>query len=293
MDAWCLASSRGQPSRGQAGTCASSLAGAPSAGAKAVSFFGYDHRVRALVALARALWLLGLPHQAANAAHQTIDAAAILDQPVTTCIALIYAAPVFIWCGAWPDAEKAIDRLIEHATRHSLAPYLAVGKALKGELLVRSGGVEPGVEALKTALLTLRAERHDILVTVFARALAEAFAMTGQLTEALAIIGDAIARAERAGGSFDQPELYRVKAQILTMQSPANRREAEALLLRALDVAHQQSATSWELRAAIALARLQADENARNRLAELLGRFSEGLNTPDLIEAAELLRAPA
>ena len=269
--------------------CKSCLAGNPAADARAISFFGYDHRVRALVALARSLWLLGLPDQAANVAHQTIDAAAILGQPVTTCIALIYAAPVFIWCGAWPDAEKAIDQLIEHATRHSLAPYLAVGNALKGELLVRNGAVETGVEALKTSLLKLRAERHDILVTVFARALAEALAMTGQSTEALAIIGDAIARAERAGGSFDQPELYRVKAQILTDQSPDNRAEAEMLLQRGLDIARRQSATSWELRLAMAQARLRADEDARNMVSEIYRRFSEGLSTPDLVEAAALL----
>jgi predicted ATPase/DNA-binding winged helix-turn-helix (wHTH) protein len=269
--------------------CASSLAGTPTSGTKAISFFGYDHRVRALVALARALWLSGSPEQAANVAHQTIEAAAMLDQPVTTCISLIYAAPVLIWCGAWPEAEKAIDRLIEHATRHSLAPYLAVGNALRGELLVRSGAVGPGAEALKTALLTLRAERHDILVTVFARALAEALAMTGQSAEALVIIGDAIARAERAGGSFDQPELYRVKAQILTMQSAANLAEPEALLQRALDIARQQKATSWELRAAIALVRLRPDKNARDTLAEIYSRFSEGHTTPDLVEAAQLL----
>jgi predicted ATPase/DNA-binding winged helix-turn-helix (wHTH) protein len=268
--------------------CASSLAGAPTADAKAVSFFGYDHRVRALVALARALWLVGLPQQATNAAHQTIDAADNLGQPVTTCISLIYAAPVFIWCGAWPDAEKAIDRLIEHATRHSLAPYLAVGNALKGELMVRNGAVEAGADALKTALQMLRAERHDILVTVFARALAEALSMTGQSAEALAIIDDAIARAERAGGSFDQPELYRVKAQILTM-SPADPAEAEALLLRALAIARQQSATSWELRAAMALARLRADHGTRDMLTEIYHRFTEGLSTPDLVEAAQLL----
>lgn len=273
--------------------CESSMASVPDADRKSISFFGYDHRVRALVALARALWLMGFPDQAARVARQTIDAAAILDQPVTVCISLIYAAPVFIWCGAWSDAEHVVERLIKHAAQHSLAPYHAVGIALKGELLVRRGGVERGVDLLRSSLLKLHAERHDILITVFTSALAEGLAMSGQFDEAVAVIDRAIAQAGQAGGSFDLPELLRVKGQILAMRAPENRAEAKALLLQALEMSREQAAMSWELRAAMSLARLEVDmdqsDQARGLLAEIYDRFDEGLTTPDLVAATSLL----
>ena len=273
--------------------CESSLAGVPEADRKSISFFGYDHRVRALVALARALWLLGFPDQAARVARQTIDAAAILDQPVTVCIALIYAAPVFIWCGAWSDAEHVVEKLIDHAAQHSLAPYHAVGTALKGDLLVRRGDVERGVDLLRSSLLKLRAERHDILVTVFASAMAEGLAIGGHFDEAVAVIDRAIAQAAQAGGSFDLPELLRIKGQILAMRAPDNRADAKALLLQALEVSREQAAMSWELRAAMSLARLEEDTDqshqARGMLVEIYERFDEGLTTPDLVAAANLL----
>ena len=187
--------------------CESSLGDTPASDRKSIGFFGYDHRIRALVALARALWLLGFPDRAVKVARQTIHEAAILDHPITVCISLIYAVPVFFWCGAWSEAEPIIEQLIEYAAKHSLAPYHAVGVALKGEFLVRSGATVPGVELLRDALNTLRAERHDILVTAFACTLAEGLATTGQFDEAATIIDGAIAQAERAGGSFDLPEI--------------------------------------------------------------------------------------
>jgi hypothetical protein len=75
--------------------CEGGMASAVELGQLNANFFGYDHRIRALVALARALWLRGLSERARRKAQQAIDEAERRDHPVSVCISLIYAAPVF------------------------------------------------------------------------------------------------------------------------------------------------------------------------------------------------------
>jgi predicted ATPase len=69
--------------------------------------------------------------------------------------------------------------------------------------------------------------------------------------------------------------------------------KAEACFERALAVARQQQAKSWELRAAMSLARLWRDQGkpqqARELLAPVYGWFTEGFDTRDLKEAKALL----
>jgi predicted ATPase len=90
-----------------------------------------------------------------------------------------------------------------------------------------------------------------------------------------------------------------MRAELLLMQDvpqPAGLRsqaEAENSFLRAIDVGHQQRARSWELRATTGLARLwQAQgkkDEARQMLAAIYGWFTEGFDTPNLIEARALI----
>src|SRR5260370_35204926 len=127
------------------------------------------------------------------------------------CTALIYAAPAFLWSAAMERAADFIERLIAYAGRYSLAPYRAVGLALKGELAVTRGQAGSGLILLRNALETLHAERHNILATVFASALAEGRRKTGQFYEALVIINGAVAQAASCGATFDMAEPPRIK----------------------------------------------------------------------------------
>ncbi len=69
--------------------------------------------------------------------------------------------------------------------------------------------------------------------------------------------------------------------------------EAEACFQQAIDIARRQSAKSWELRATMSLARLFRKQGksveARQRLADIYGWFTEGFDTLDLQEAKALL----
>ena len=273
--------------------CEDGMANAAKLGQLNTNFFGYDHRIRALAALARALWLRGFSEQALGTAQQTIDEAERRDHPVSVCISLIYAAPVFLWSGDLERAADFIERLIGYAGRYSLAPYLAVGMAQKGELAVTRGQAGFGAILLRNALETLHAGRHNILTTSFAGALSEGLRKTGQFDEALVIINGAVAQAASSGATFDMAELLRIKGQILATMPQRDLISAANCLMQALAVAREQSALAWELRSATALALLLSGSGQRDQahdtLAPVYDRFKEGFETADLRIARQLI----
>jgi predicted ATPase len=165
--------------------------------------------------------------------------------------------------------------------------------ALKGELAVTRGQARSGLILLRNALETLHAEQHNVLVTVFTSALAEGLWKTGQFDEALVIINGAVAQAASCGETFDMAELLRIKGQILAAMPRPDWTSAADCLMQSLAVAREQSALAWELRSATALARLQSEngqrDQARDTLAPVYDRFTEGFETADLRVARQLI----
>jgi predicted ATPase/DNA-binding winged helix-turn-helix (wHTH) protein len=254
-----------------------------------VGRLGYDRRIIALVVRARALWLVGLPEQAAEVAKHTVKEAQRLDNPWTFCVSLVYGATVFIWSGDWARAEENIERLIAYSAKHSLKPYHAVGLGLKGDLTIRLGAPAVGIRLLRDSLESVN--RIQFLATVFMGTLAEGLMMTGQPNEAMTMIEATIAELGDVPASFAYPELLRIKGEV---QRSLNRPTAvvEACLLESLEHARKQSSLGWELRAAMSLAQLWSDANRRADALAVLGpvyrRFTEGFETTDL-RAARLL----
>jgi tetratricopeptide (TPR) repeat protein len=252
--------------------------------------YGFDHRIRGLVALGRVLWLVGRPEEAMRVAHQTIREGEDLHHPVSLAISLGWTSSVFAWSGDHASAADIIERLIVHAQRHSLGPYVHVGLGLRGELAVKRGDPEAGLALLRRAQDALQHHHHGILDTVFATAEAEALGLLGRLPEAVRVIEQAIACAERKGGSFDLAEMLRLEASFAAVGTPD---EAEPCYTRALHVARTQGALGWELRVATSLARFwiargqvgAADDLVRATLA----RFTDGFQTADLVAAQALL----
>jgi predicted ATPase len=90
-----------------------------------------------------------------------------------------------------------------------------------------------------------------------------------------------------------EAEVHRVAGEIALKSLEPDTARAEACFNQALAVARQQQAKSWELRAAMSLARLWRDQGkvqqARELLAPVYGWFTEGFDTRDLKEAKVLL----
>jgi predicted ATPase/DNA-binding winged helix-turn-helix (wHTH) protein len=271
--------------------CERGLALTAELGAFNANFFGFDHRISALVFLARTLWLRGFSDQALRIAQKAIGDAASRSHPFSICFSLGYASMLLLWAGDFPGVSDLIEQLIVHARRYSIAPYRAFGIALKGELAIARDEPEAGLDLLRSALETLRAQEFDLLIPGFIGVLAEGLRKTGQLEEALFTINGAIARATNSGVEMDLPELLRIKSQVLAARH--DRESAVNCLTEALTVARAQSALAWELRSTMALARMLSEDGqrdqARHTLALVYDRFTEGFETTDLRLARALL----
>lgn len=256
-------------------------------------YSGFDHCNRARIALSRTLWLQGHSDQAVVVAQQAVDEARRLGHPVTLCIALIWAVSVYLWVGDLARAERDIDSFIAYAESHSLTPYLAVGRGVKGELALRSGDPARGVAAIERCLVELHESRYELLTTAFNLTLAEGQILVGRTEDAIALLDETLALVHANGDLYNLPELLRVKARALA-SSPAPRHAlAEDCLLQSLDWSRRQGARGWELRTAMDLARLwsasERRQDGRVLLRDVLAGYAEGFGTADLRDASALL----
>ena len=260
---------------------------------RTTTVYGFDHHNRACITLARTLWLQGHPAKAVALARQTVDEAAQMDHPVTLCIALIWAVSVFLWSGDLEGAERNIDRFISHARSRSMEPYLAVGRGVKGELAIRRGETKSGVESLRECLEELHAARYELLTTAFNISLIQGLLNAGRSDEALALIDETIRLVEENGNLVFMPELLRVKGNALSCLPKSSLEEVERCFLDSLEWSRRQGALAWELRTAVDLAKLLAEQKRNEKAKALLQpvsqRFEQGSDTADLRNANKLL----
>ena len=130
-------------------------------------------------------------------------------------------------------------------------------------------------------------------VPVYLSHLARAYADVGEFDHAWRCIGEAIAAIKTAKERWWEAELNRTGGEIALLSPEPDAAKAEAYFERALAISREQQAKSWELRAAMSMARLWRDQGkrdeARDLLAPVYGWFTEGFDTLDLKEAKALL----
>ena len=269
------------------------MAAPPSPSAR----FILDQQVAAQALLARILWLQGIPDRAAQMAERALHRAQSAGHAISQCHALAQAAcPIALWRGDLSGADTFVRDLIGLATRNALEGWVARGKCFFGVLLIRRGEMTEGVAVLRSGLQELRAGGSTAEYPAFRAVLAHGLAQSGRTDEALATIDEAIDRSEVTEELWCAAELLRVKAGILRLAN-ADVATVEAMSQRSLAIAGQQGALSYELRTAIDLARFRQDNGlgaeAQALLASILGRFTEGFATADLIAARRFIGEPA
>jgi hypothetical protein len=239
-------------------------------------YFGLDHHILVGIGLARNLWLRGYPAQARELG-----------------LALSWAPGMFLWLGDLSTAEEHADWLISHAETHSLGPYVAVGRGYKGALAIGRGDVAVGVGTLRSCLDHLHQVRYEMLNTGFKLALVQGLIAIGEFDEGLTLADHMIRLIKLNGELLYIPEALRVKANVLLSMPQCQVHAAEDCFIHSIDWARRQGARSWELRAAVDLARLRAANGQRGRAKEVLQpifeTFFEGRDTADLKAAENLL----
>ena len=258
-----------------------------------------DPRVTARVHLARILWLQGFPDRAMREAEHSVDDARKAEHAISFSYALHRAAcPIALWNGDVAAAGHYADMLLDHARRHALVHWKLYGWGYQGAVAIRRGDIATGLRLIRSCFEELG--ETGVTAPRFMRFaavdMAEGLGKAGQIADALDVIDDAVARAERTEELWQFAEFLRVKGELLLLPGPfRDAAAAEDYFRQALDSARRQGALSWELRAAASLARLLRDHGRSAEALALLqpvyDRFTEGFETVDLKAAKALLDA--
>ena len=255
--------------------------------------YAYDQRVVAQDLLACALFVLGYPDQAEAQIRRSLAEAEALHHRASLAHALDYASlldqlrddPTRVLSHAagvrWLAAEQAIPVWSGRAT------------IFEGWAVGRSGAPDEGAAMIRRALDALLSTGVRLWRPYQLALLADVEGRAHRDGEALARVDDALRQVEDTGERWYQAELHRLRGELTLRSGGASAATAEAAFHAALRLARRRAARMWELRAAVSLARLWAERSERGKahdlLAPIYGWFTEGLDTPDLVNARALL----
>ena len=257
------------------------------------SRFGQDIRVAALAYRSWTLWLLGHPQAALTDAEQGLKYARDIGQATSLMYSLFHTSFSHLLCGSYAMAKAEADELVALATEKGALFWKAHGLSMQGCLSVRAGSAKEGVELIASGIAGLRRTQATALLSSYTSYHARASAELGRSDEATRSICDVMSMIETTKEKWCEAEIFRVAGEIAMLSTNPEAAKAEAYFKRALAVARKQQARSWELRAAMSLARLWRNQGrpqqARGLLAPVYGWFREGYDTGDLKEAKAVL----
>jgi tetratricopeptide (TPR) repeat protein len=256
--------------------------------------FVYDQRVLARARLARVLSLRGYLDRAYEEARSSFEAARSSGAGITVCWVLQDAlCPIALMRGDTAGAEAAAAGLTDWAARMNATLWKTIATGWRGKLLIDHGEAARGIELISQTLEACEQSGWRMCYVQFLAHLAESLTGLGYLDKAAGRLDRAIAWVDRHGEGWYQAELMRLKGELMLLQSKGLASEAEDCFRKASDIAHEQGALFWELRIAVSLARLRMiqgrQDEARQLLAPVYDRFSEGFDTPVLRAARTLL----
>jgi predicted ATPase/DNA-binding winged helix-turn-helix (wHTH) protein len=251
----------------------------------------FDMRCSSLIGLTQSLFISGNLDQAAHYAKMNIEAAVRSGHPIGLCRALTHPMRLYFWIDDLEQVERGLLTLEHTAETHSLAPLRALALGLRGRYLIRVGRMADGVQHLRESLEKLAIHRYEILKGDLVSELAVALAKQNARAEALALVDQWIVADSKANKPLHLSFLAKASA-LASGEAPENLL-AEEFFAKAMMQARQESALPFELRAGLELARIWIGRGEMRRAHDLIGpvyrQFSEGLTTPDLVLARQIL----
>jgi predicted ATPase/DNA-binding winged helix-turn-helix (wHTH) protein len=257
--------------------------------------FRRDPQVLARLRLARVLSLRGHMDRAYAEARSSFEVAQSSGAGITVCWVVHDAlCPIALMIGDFAAAEAAIAAMSDWATRMNATLWKMMATCWRGKLLIARGEFARGIELLSPALEACEQSGWQMGYVQFLGCLAEGLAGLGHLEEAGSKLERAIAWADHKEEGWYRAELMRMKGELMLRQSKTQlATEAEDCFRTTNEIAREQGALSWELRIALSLARLRMTQGRRDEARQLLApvhdRLTEGSGTPDLRAAKALL----
>jgi class 3 adenylate cyclase/tetratricopeptide (TPR) repeat protein len=250
-------------------------------------------KVNALGYLSYCLQALGYPDRSIGALQDAIQHAKL----VSNAHGLAYALGLGAYLGflirdpgmslQWAEATIAF------AHEHRFALWEATGQFFRGWVLAENGRHSEGVADMLAGLAGREATGCSIAHPLYRGILGRALCRSGEVDQGLRLLDEGLAAAQRTFEHAWEAELLRLKGEALQQHATVDAGEAESWFERAIRLARQQEAKSFELRAGLSLARSWAQRGKREEARELLSPiyywFTEGFDTADLRDAKALL----
>jgi class 3 adenylate cyclase/tetratricopeptide (TPR) repeat protein len=251
---------------------------------------GLDPATGLTLCRALGLWQLGFPDQALAVVSESQRMAAAMTHRYSSTLMAGIATWACVEMRMMPRPEHDIDSNI--ARMEGFPSLQTAARIVKACVVAGLGRTEEGLAMLEGAVADWSAMGTRTFFCFNPCLLADVLLRAGRHDEALSLVERTLAAVPEQEDRNHWSELHRLKGDLLRLGG-APPAVAEEQLQRSLEIARQQAARSFELRSAMSLARLRADQGSRDEahrlLAAVLDGFTEGLDTPDLVAARELL----
>jgi class 3 adenylate cyclase/predicted ATPase len=259
--------------------------------------FGQDATISILGNRSWNQWFLGHPAAASRDADRALATAREIGQAATLMFALHFAVRLHILCGRYSVARALAVELSALAKEKGTLHWKVLGLMNEGCVSALTGEYLDAVERTTSGLSTYRSMGPRLFTPFYLSDLASAYLKLGDFDAAWRCIDEAKGVVETTKQRGYEAYIDCMAGEIALKAPQPDAAKAEAYFDRALSIAREQQAKSWELRAAMSLARLWRDQGngqqARELLAPVYGWFTEGFDTLDLKEAKTLLSSLA
>ncbi|HZZ25489.1 MAG TPA: hypothetical protein VFE60_24360 [Roseiarcus sp.] len=255
--------------------------------------FGQDGRVAILSWRHQSLWLLGYPQAALADVEDVLEQAREIGQVGTLIYARVWAPWTQMHCENYAAATAQLEELLVLVEEKGALFWKAPVMMTQAVSLVLLGKAADAVQMFTRWFGAYQSTGATLVCPYRLSYFARAYMELGQFDNAWRCIEEAISMIAATKETWCEAEVNRVAGEIAPLSNGSDAAKAEAYFERALSVARAQQAKSWELRAAMSMARLWRDQGKRDAghdlLAPVYGWFTEGFDTLDLKEAKALL----
>ena len=248
------------------------------------------------------LWCLGYPTQAESRLYEAAAIGKERNHPFSDAVLLHFKTVLYQYEGNTAEVNTAATKMLKISQEHGFSSWEAAATVMKGWALAEQKNPEKGIAMICKGIAAWEQTRAEMLLPLFLTLLAQAYQRAEQYTLALQTLDSALSVVDQTGErayaaelARQQGELYLIlseKTETSSNESVASN-QAEDYFQKALTIARQQGAKSWELRAALSLSELWQTQNRYQEAYTLLepihAWFSEGLDTKDLRRARNLL----
>jgi len=238
-------------------------------------------------------WFLGYPDAALESSDAAIALAETHNHPQSYESALNNAAYVHLLRRETAQVLRRIDAATEICEEHGFRFRIAMARVFRGWALISLNDYEHGIAELDTGLKAYVESGAGTWLVFYYTLLSEGYCRAGRTDDGMQAVHQALELSTAPGERWWDSECHRTRGQLLELGGRQNFELAQASYEYALKIAREQAAKSWELRAATSLARLWRLQGKMTDAAELLQPvydwFTEGFDTPDLMDAKTLL----